>query len=284
MARLIANITKTWLMERIESIDKIRQLTTEVRAKGKGFLTNFYLDVEKHSVWIDKGVVFFLWEGDTCFIVRKKETFWNVYFVSTGLEDLEKGIRMLEIKSENVPLMLDVVGRKDQCGVLVDLLLRCDYDFSTTFVRMMRIPSVDEKRLVSKKVALASIEQVKEVEELLYQFFVDKNEQIPYYEELVSYAKLGHVLACVENDRMLGFLIYEKNPSTSYLRYWFVHPDFRDKKVGSDLMNAFLEQGKDTKRQLFWVRQDNENALNRYKHYGFKEDDMFDYIMTNNKQ
>jgi len=268
-------------MDRIKSVVQIQQLVAEVRAKRRGFLTNFYLDVEKHSVWIDKGVLFFLWEGDTCFLIRKKEKFWNVYFVSTGFEDLEKGIRMLEINSEGAPLMVDVVGRKDQCGALVGLFLKCGYRFSTTFVRMTRIPSVGEKWLASEKVKLVSLEKVKEIEELLYQFFEDKNEQIPYYEELAFYAKLGHVLACVENDKMMGFLIYEKSPSTLYLRYWFVHPDFRDKKVGSDLMNRFLEQGKDTKRQLFWVRQDNENALNRYRHYGFKEDDMFDYIMTN---
>ena len=76
-------------------------------------------------------------------------------------------------------------------------------------------------------------------------------------------------------------MIYEKNPSTLYLRYWFVHPDYQDKKVGSDLMNVFLKRGKDTKRQLLWVRQDNENALARYHHYGFKKDDMCDYILTN---
>ena len=42
------------------------------------------------------------------------------------------------------------------------------------------------------------------------------------------------------------------------------------------------EEGKDTKRQIFWVIRTNENAIKRYKHYGFNEENMFDYVMQYN--
>lgn len=268
-------------MEKIESIDKIRQLVAEVRAKRKGFLTNFYLDEFKHSIWIDKEALFFICVRDTCFIIRKKEAFLNVYFISTGLDDLEYGLEFLKSNFGDVAIMFDIIGKKDQCDLLLKLFMRCSYEISNTLVKMTRIPSQDEQRPVHDTVRLASISQVQEIERLLYQFFDDKTEQIPYYEELVTYTTLGHVLVTTENDEVTGFLIYEKNPSTLYLRYWFVNPDYRDKRIGSDLMNAFLEKGKDTKRQLLWVMSDNENAHNRYLHYGFKEEDVYDFIMTN---
>ena len=61
-----------------------------------------------------------------------------------------------------------------------------------------------------------------------------------------------------------------------------LHPDYRDKKVGSRLLRRFFEEGKDTKRQLFWVIRTNENAIKRYKHYGFNEENMFDFVMQYN--
>ena len=80
----------------------------------------------------------------------------------------------------------------------------------------------------------------------------------------------------------MGHLIFELSASTLYLRYWFTHPDYRDKKVGSRLLRRFFEEGKDTKRQLFWVIRTNENAIKRYKHYGFTEENMYDFVMQYN--
>ena len=115
--------------------------------------------------------------------------------------------------------------------------------------------------------------------QLLHQFFNEKTEQIPFAEELEGYAKEGHILVCEESSNLAGFLIYEINATTIYLRYWFTLPDFRDKKVGSRLLRRFFEEGKNTKRQLFWVIRNNENAIKRYKHYGFAEENMYDFIM-----
>ena len=69
------------------------------------------------------------------------------------------------------------------------------------------------------------------------------------------------------------------NNTTNYLRYWFTHPNYRDKKIGSKLLRHFFKIGEDTKRQIFWVIQSNENAIKRYRHYGFKEENMFDYVL-----
>jgi len=120
------------------------------------------------------------------------------------------------------------------------------------------------------------------IRHLLHTYFDEQTEQIPYDEELEDYARQSHVLVCEKQDQMAGFLIYELNASTLYLRYWFALPDFRDRKVGSRLLRRFFEEGKDTKRQLLWVIRTNENAIKRYKHYGFKEENMYDYIMQYN--
>jgi len=38
--------------------------------------------------------------------------------------------------------------------------------------------------------------------------------------------------------------------------------------------------GSDTKRQYFWVKTDNENAIKRYQHYGFAFEPMKDVVMA----
>ena len=119
MARLIANITKTWLMERIESIDKIRQLTTETRAKGKGFLTNFYLDEFKHSIWIGKGSLLYEWIVDTCFLFRRTSNYWNAFYMTPSLEDLDHSLFEVGRKYNEYSLIFDVVGRQEQCSVVI---------------------------------------------------------------------------------------------------------------------------------------------------------------------
>ena len=128
-------------------------------------------------------------------------------------------------------------------------------------------------------IRFAQEEDLPLIRKQLHQYFDEKTEQIPYDEELKDYTKQRHILVCDEKGIMAGFLIFELNATTLYLRYWFTHPDFRDKKVGSRLLRRFFEEGKDTKRQLFWVIQTNENAKVRYRHYGFSEEDMYDFVM-----
>jgi GNAT superfamily N-acetyltransferase len=87
---------------------------------------------------------------------------------------------------------------------------------------------------------------------------------------------------CEEDGNLAGFLIFELSSATLYLRYWFTHPDFRGRKVGSRLMRRFFEEGKETRRQILWVMRTNEDAMEKYRHYGFVEEDMFDHVMQFN--
>ena len=47
------------------------------------------------------------------------------------------------------------------------------------------------------------------------------------------------------------------------------------------LFNEFLSRGKNTQRQLFWVIKTNQNAIKRYRHYGFEKEKMSNFILTN---
>ncbi len=112
-------------------------------------------------------------------------------------------------------------------------------------------------------------------------YFDPKAEQLPDTVDLLFWVEQKNIILFEEKGRVVGFIIYDLKVTTLYLRYWFVHPDYRDQKIGSQLFKEFLSRGKDTQRKLFWVIRSNENAIKRYIHYGFKEDKMYNFVLIN---
>lgn len=267
-------------MQKVQSIGQLQQLSAEIRSLRRGFITNFFLDPVKHGLWIAKGDCYTELMGSTMFVIKQSPGFWNVFYCSTTLEDFSRDLSEFMAEHCNETMVFDIVGRDIQCQPMVELFHSKGCKEATSLMRMNRITTPMEYTPDSS-IRKATEDDIPEVCRLLHTYFDEQTEQIPYDEELLDYARQGHVLVCEEEGEMAGFLIYELNATTLYLRYWFTHPDHRDRKVGSRLLRCFFEKGKDTKRQLFWVIRTNENAIVRYRHYGFAEENMYDYVMRN---
>lgn len=265
-------------MQKVTSIAQLQQQSAEIRSLRRGFITNFFLDPVKHGLWISKGDFYTERIGSTLFIIKQSSTFMNVFYCSTTLDDFSHDLSEFMTEYADVTMMFDIVGRDIQCQPVVELFRSKGCKEATSLVRMTRMTTPMEYTADSS-IRQATEKDIPEVSQLLHTYFDEQTEQIPYDEELLDYARQGRVLVCEEEGKMAGFLIYELNATTLYLRYWFTHPDYRDKKVGSRLLRRFFEEGKDTKRQLFWVIRTNENAIVRYRHYGFAEENMYDYVM-----
>lgn len=268
-------------MELVKSVEQLQQHSAEIRALQHGFLTNFFLDPVKHGMWIEKGDCYVERMDSTLFIIKKSPTFWNVFYCSTMVEEFGNDLSIFMKKYPTTIMMFDIVGRYVQCQPVVELFQSKGCGEATSLVRMTRMAEPFDYTPDST-IRKATETDIPQVSQLLHEYFNAQTEQIPYDEELYDYAKHGHVLICTEQRRMAGFLIYELNGATLYLRYWFTCPEFRDRKVGSRLLRRFFEEGKYSKRQLFWVIRSNENAIKRYKHYGFAEENMYDYVMQYN--
>lgn len=265
-------------MERVQSIEQLQQQSAEIRSLRRGFITNFFLDPVKHGLWIIKGDCYTEYIGSTLFIIKQSPTFWNIFYCSTTLDDFTLDLSEFIARHSAITMMFDIVGRDVQCQPMVKLFRKIGCKEATSLVRMTKMTSPMEYATDSS-IRQATESDIPMVSQLLHVYFDERTEQIPYDEELLESASQGHVLVCEEENKIAGFLIYELTTTTLYLRYWFTHPDYRDRKVGSRLLRRFFEEGKDTKRQLFWVIRTNENAIVRYRHYGFVEENMFDYVM-----
>ena len=266
-------------MEKVKSIEQLQRLLTAIRALRQGYLTNFFLDPVKHGMWIMKGDCWFKRMGATLFIVKRSSSFWNVFYCTTTLEELKNNLYKFIESYYATKMMFDIVGRDVQCQPIVKLFRDVGCQEATSLVRMTRIAEPLDY-IFDDTIRKATYIDIQKISMLLHTYFDAHTEQIPYDEELIEYAHRGHILVCEEHNNIEGFLIYEQNISTLYLRYWFTHPKFRDRKVGSRMLRRFFEEGRNTKRQMFWVICSNDNAIKRYKHYGFKEENMYEFILT----
>ena len=268
-------------MDKIVSIEQLQELIINIRNLRKGFLTNFYLDKFKHSIWIEKGALFYILIDETLFFLKKDIGFSNLFYCSTIVENLSRSLHLLLSSYSETRFMIDAVGTSEQCQTIQTMLSNCQFNEYNKLIRMSRMTPQDDTFVLNDKVEIGSIEDANQVRELLLMNFDIKCEQIPYQEEIDQYAKDKRILVYKENSEVYGFVIFESNRSTHYLRYWFVHPEHRDKKIGSMLLNRFFYEGNNKRRQLFWVITNNENAIKRYRHYGFQEEDLYDIVLSN---
>ncbi len=147
-------------------------------------------------------------------------------------------------------------------------------------VRMSKIRNEVEE-VDFENIYLLTDDKKREFQELYKKYFDKFVERIPTIEEIEGFIKNKNAYYFSDNNEIQGFIVFEYHGITSHLRYWFVHPNYRDKKIGSKLIQLFFNIGENVKRELFWVIESNENAIKRYKHFGFVEEDMHNLILIN---
>ncbi len=84
------------------------------------------------------------------------------------------------------------------------------------------------------------------------------------------------MLCALEDEEIIGLIILQENTDQSiHIARFFVHPDFRDSGVGSEMMekaSALLDE--DMTHAFASVASTNP-ALTLYKRYGFQETHSF---------
>jgi GNAT superfamily N-acetyltransferase len=270
-------------MKKVTDFIEINQAVVRIKNYKKKLVTNFFPNREKVEVWISKDQFYTIEIGEVVYFLKKNSNFYSLFFIASSNDELDKSLTELLVDFGEEVLMLDIVQREES-SVMLDVFYNKSFHHYTSLVRMNRLNyQIDISSTNIDEIKKASIHHLPPLFNMFYSFFDEKAEQLPDEKELGNWIENKNVLIYEEDNQIGGFLIYEIIGSTLYLRYWFVHPDFREKGVGSKLFNEFETKGKDTNRHLFWVIRSNENAIKRYKHYGFVEEKMYNFVLTNKK-
>jgi N-acetylglutamate synthase-like GNAT family acetyltransferase len=147
--------------------------------------------------------------------------------------------------------------------------------------RMIKPGGVQQVPSVCDNIVYATDVDIPAIEAMLHKYFDKYSEQLPKPYELAKQVAQREIILYKDKDAQgLGGLIMFDNMKVSmHLRFWIVAPEYRGKHVGSTLFNAMMYECREAKRQMHWVVADNENAIKRYLHYGYKFDGLNDIIL-----
>ena len=243
--------------------------------------TNFFPDEVRMSAWCRDGAFFEEHCGGTQFFVRKQAGFCNLYFMSKSPDAIVMDLKTFLSVNGKERWVVDLIGPDEARQQLETAFASHGFNLLTTLQRMgRRTPAEDF--LQQPGVERANPEDATTIKLLLDRYFIAEEEQLPDIGEIQRWIVAG-TLYLVRGDAgnpILGFAIFDLTPAALYLRYWFVHPDSRGRGVGGQLLKSMFVTGRGTKRQYFWVKTDNENAIKRYQHYGFQFEPMKDVVMA----
>lgn len=270
----------------ITSIDDLNLSYRRIRDFKEEFLTNFFFNPFVFSIWIKHHLVRKISFGKTDFILRVDLNFQHLYYCSPSESSLQKDFIQLMNHIKDKTITIDIIGNESSVQVVADLFIQNGCFPYTSLVRMSRnqLTDTSDSMIKDASISKASDEDLIRIKYLLYKYFDVYSEQLPHIDELNDWFRKGNILLCKNGKTIQGFLIFDEIGFTSYLRYWFVHPDHREKRIGSKLMKSFFWETQRAKRHLFWVISSNDNAIKRYIHYGFLREDMVDIILTNKKE
>lgn len=109
---------------------------------------------------------------------------------------------------------------------------------------------------------LKDIDKIKELGILI-------NENFNKVNNIEDQINNNKIIGYYEDNKLVGFLIYEQNYEIIDLLYIVVEPIYRRKRIGYNLVKYLIENYNYEKLMLE-VRCDNVNAIKLYKKFNFK--------------
>jgi hypothetical protein len=265
------------------AFDDLQKSFKRIRETKEGFITNLFHNPYVSSIWIRNKLLTKISTDKTDFFLRNDKSFFHLYFCSASNLSLKSDIAELMKFTNDRVFIVDILGNSIGIRTIGDLFLENGFNHYTSLVRMTRrqLESTKSQYKFSDEVEKAQDADLEQINDLLHEYFNCYSDQIPHVDELKDWITKGRIFICKSKNEIQGFIIFEDIGLTSYLRYWFVRPAFRERRVGSKLINAFFFETQSSLRHLFWVNDTNGNAIKRYQHYGFLTEDFIDMILIN---
>jgi ribosomal protein S18 acetylase RimI-like enzyme len=254
-----------------------------MRAVSPAPVMNLFYNKDILENWIRKGLLFYEEIGRVAFFFKKDADFYHLYFVCPTAEELGGGLDALATRPEI--LTADVVTKIEDPAAVTKICLGHGFHHYRTLIRLFMTRSPDRAgEPGSPETRYAREDDVGKLHEILAGNFDRFAEQIPSLDEIALDIAKNRFIIKEEGERVAGLIHFEVAGLTSHLRRWFVDPAFRDRHIGSKLWLSYMSSSPRATRFILWVLQGNENAIKRYLHYGYREDNLIDTIFINKER
>lgn len=259
-------------MRQVLDISEVTEARKIIRSLSSGMVSNLSAFPSEINSWIIDGHLYSVNYEDCIIFIRERECVNNLFFIASDFKTASKRIKdaIEDMSNDVAPLILEEVDRAEMSSI--------DFPVTMTLRRMSRTGETEYKSTRPDGIIDISEKEAPIVRDILIKNFNPICENIPDEKEIEAIIDAGHAKAFVHDTKIMGIMLCDRDKSTIHLRYWWVSPDIRNAGVGSKLLNEFFRLGAGSQRQILWVDVENINAINRYEHYGFKKEPLFDHI------
>jgi ribosomal protein S18 acetylase RimI-like enzyme len=251
------------------------------RARRAGAqLTNFYPTPEKLQRWIDEGALFSATAGNVHFLLRRDRDFLHLSYMACRGDDLSAALHELQASTSQT-LTVDLLGKREQVLEVAEQFVAAGFRPHRALHRMMRATDGTTATTdpVDPEVEFAGPDDAYELAGMLESALDRFAEQIPDADEMRKAAAERKVLIIRSATGIAGMLFFEVTGQSSLLRHWLVDSAYRDRRVGARLIRRYFADCTGVRRFTLWVISDNDNAIDRYRHYGYQNDVLVDHVL-----
>jgi ribosomal protein S18 acetylase RimI-like enzyme len=269
-------------MNPVKTVAEVFDAIQQAKAGAADFRTNFFPVPAKLQGWIDHGELVSEIRENTVVFFRRDRDFRHLYFCAPNLPELQAAlVAMSPLKTER--MVTDLVGNEISLAELFACLENAGFRRYLKLQRMARTGQGGDLKSEADNltVTCAETSDSRAILELLESLFDHFGEQIPVVHE-VEAAAAGRQILIVKSDGLLaGLLFFETQGFASTVRFWAVAKRFRAAGVGSALMRHYLRAQTAVRRFTLWVKAGNQNAIQKYGHYGYAADGLVDHVLAN---
>lgn len=265
-------------MKLLPSVAAIYEQMDQAKRAGP-LMTNFYPTPDKLQRWIDGGTLFSMTAANVLFVLRRDRDFLHVSYLAPRAEDLMAALHEL-VASASETLTVDVLGKGEQVDSIAALFVKAGFQRHCTLHRMTKTtageltPVADDPEIV-----FANGDDADALVGMMEALLDRHAEQIPDADDMKRAAAERKILVIRAGAAIAGMLVFEVTGQSSLLRHWIVDAAHRDRRVGARLMRRYFADCTNVRRFLLWVISDNDNAIDRYKHYGYQHDGLIDQVL-----
>jgi hypothetical protein len=269
-------------MRPVTAVTEVFEALQRAKTGASAFCTNFFPVPSKLQGWIEHGELLEEARDGSVFFFRKDLDFWHLYYCSSNVPALQRDITTLSaLNSERVAI--DLVGTEVSLVAVLNAVESCGFRRHARLLRLARANQPVEPAAAADSAAVrwADDTDFPAIMALLEKSFDRYADQLPAPYEMEAAVSARQVLAVNWEGVLAALLFFENQGLTSTVRYWVVDQRFRSHRFGSALMRQYLRTQSAVRRFILWVTADNDDAVVKYRHYGYLPDGLIDHVLVN---
>lgn len=263
----------------VRSAGEVFEAIQKVKSVATAFCTNFFPVQSKLENWVAHQELTSHSSNGATFFARKDRDFAHLYFCAANPALFGRELQRLLMPASG-KLSIDLVGQEASLNELLKLTEQAGFGRYSRLVRLARAAPAASTVSKGVVVELAADSDASAILALIEKSFDRYADQLPTSYEIEAAIGGRQVFIIRQGSEIAALLFYETQGLTSTIRYWVVSAVFHSRGFGSALIRHYFSSQPAVRRFVLWVTATNDNAIQKYQHYGYAPDGLMDYVLV----